>query len=60
MRGRGSRIRPADWQGMLGCTGLAHLTELNGMALPSERRAAVHASLDRVMRRKATAHVDLR
>jgi hypothetical protein len=45
---------------MLGCTGLAHLTELNGLALPSERRAAVHASLDRVMRRKATAHVDLR
>ncbi len=51
---------PSDWQGLLPCAALASLTQLNDLKWSSERRDAVQANLGRVVRRKTTAHIDLR
>ena len=49
-----------DWQGVLGCSGLAGLTELNGLAFHADRRETVRSGLASVKRREATASIDLR
>ena len=58
--GRGSGLGPSDWGGLLSGPGLSGVTELNGLAWSPDRRAAVQATLERVARREATPHVDLR
>jgi hypothetical protein len=58
--GRGSGLGQSDWGGLLSGPGLSGVTELNGLAWSPDRRAAVLATLERVARREATPHVDLR
>ena len=50
----------SDWQGVLGCAGLAGLTELNGLAFLADRRDAVLSGLARAKRREVTELIDLR
>ena len=57
---RGNGLRLSDWQGLLGCDGLAHLTSLNKLAWSPQRRDIVLSELTRVIRREAVAHIDLR
>jgi hypothetical protein len=58
--GRGNGLGPAGWGTLLSNPGLSGLTELNGLPWSPDRLAAVQSSIDRVVRRKAAPHIDLR